>query len=186
MPGESQGHSVKAPRDEIGSVGATLSSLLLSFALLAGCAVSPEQAEQRELIDAEVDAVLSQPPIAAGEGDAEPKRCIREADYRSFQALGDRHLLFEGSRGRLWVNTLAHRCPDLRHGDVLVVRSFSRGRLCDMDSFEVADWFDWPWYRRWPWRWGAPWSVGVTCVLGEFQPVTQEQVDAVRALLRGD
>jgi hypothetical protein len=52
-----------------------------------------------------------------------------------------------------------------------------------MDSFEVADWFDWPWYRRWPWHWGGGWGVGMRCTLGEFQPVTRAQVDAIEDVL---
>jgi len=56
--------------------------------------------------------------------------------------------------------------------------------MCDMDSFEVTDWFDWPWYRRWPWHWGGSWGVGMRCTLGKFQPVTEDQVNAITELLK--
>ena len=75
------------------------------------------------------------------------------------------------------------RCTDLRHGDVLVVRKFSGSRLCDTDTFEVAEWFDFPWYRRWPWHWGSGWGSGLRCSLGKFQPVTEAQVEAIEAAL---
>ena len=67
---------------------------------------------------------------------------------------------------------------------MLIVRQFSFSRLCDMDTFEVAEWFEWPWYRRWPWRWGLDWGMGMRCTLGEFQPVTQSQVDEIEAVIR--
>jgi len=85
--------------------------------------------------------------------------------------------------GKLWVNTLRGRCHDLRHGDVLIVRKSSGTRMCDMDRFEVSDWFDWPWYRRWPWQWGS-FGSGASCGLGKFQPVTEAQVQEIEALLK--
>ena len=151
--------------------------------LVAGCAATPETESRRQFRDAQIDAILARPWVDSAESGA-MKRCLNDTEYRTFRALDDRHLLFEGRRDRLWVNTLRHRCPDLRYGDILVVRSFSSFRMCEMDRFGVADWFDWPWYRRWPWRWGTPWHTGMTCVLGEFQPVTEEQVAEIRAVLR--
>ncbi len=82
------------------------------------------------------------------------------------------------------MNTLRQRCPDLRFGDVLVVRSFSTMRLWDLDRFQVTDGFRWPRYRRWPWRWGQTWHTGMTCTLGRFQPVTEVQVAESRGVLR--
>jgi len=151
------------------------------FLFTAGCATSPE-AEQRRLDrEASIAEILNQ-PLAAEYG--EVKRCLSDVEYRGFRALDDRHILFEGRGDHLWVNTLRSPCPDLRYGDVLVVRQFSFSRLCDMDSFEVAEWFDWPWYRRWPWHWSRNWGVGMRCTLGKFQPVTQGQVDEIEAVIR--
>ena len=66
-----------------------------------------------------------------------------------------------------------------------MVRSFSSRRICDMDRFQVADWFYWPWYRRWYWPgyWGPDWGMGVHCSLGKFQPVTEAQVAEIEAVL---
>ena len=106
------------------------------------------------------------------------------AEFRSFHALNDRRILFKGRGDRYWMNTLPHRCADLRHGDILVLRRYGGTRMCARDQFSVADWFDWPWYRRWPWRWGSSWHTGMTCILGEFQPVTEEQVEEIKAVLK--
>ena len=148
--------------------------------LCASCAVSPEVESRRKAIEADIDDILSLPLDVDEYG--ETKRCLSDNEYRTFRALDDRHILFEGRRDKQWINTLRGRCHDLRWGHVLVVRPTSASRMCDMDRFEVADWFDWPWYRRWPWRWGT-WGRGPMCVLGKFQPVTEAQMQEIEALL---
>ena len=159
-------------------------ALILAFAallLLAGCATSPEVESQRRAMAADIDAILSLPLDPAEFGGT--KRCLADHEYRHFRALGERHMLFEGRRGRQWINKLHARCPDLRHGDILVIKPLSGSRMCDMDQFQVADWFDWPWYRRWPWHWGRTWGTGMVCSLGKFQPVTEVQVAEIEAVL---
>lgn len=148
--------------------------------LCAGCAVSPEVAARRQAIEADINEILSLPLDPAEYG--ETKRCLSDTEYRTFRPLDERHILFEGRRNRLWINTLRGRCNDLRWGDVLIVRPTSPSRMCDMDRFEATDWFSWPWYRRWPWYWGA-WGTGPICSLGKFQPVTEAQVQEIEALL---
>lgn len=150
--------------------------------LIASCATSPEAESQRLQKQASIAEILSQPLDPAEYG--EIKRCLSETEYRGYRALGERHLLFKGRGDRLWINTLRAPCPDLRHGDYLIIRRFSPSRMCDMDTFEVAEWFEWPWYRRWPWRWSADWGVGMRCTLGKFQPATQAQVDEIEAVIR--
>ncbi len=148
--------------------------------LCTGCATSPEVENRRKAMEADIDEILSYQLDPAEFG--ETKRCLSDHKYRNFRPLGDRHLLFVGRCDELWVNVLRSRCHDLRFGDVLVVRSFSGRRMCDMDRFQVAEWFDWPWYRRWPWHWGG-WGTGARCALGKFQPVTQAQVTEIEAAL---
>lgn len=148
--------------------------------LCAGCAVSPDVENRRKAIEADIDEILSLSLDAEEYG--EPKRCLSDSQYRTFRALDDRHILFVGRRDKLWINTLRGRCHDLRWGDVLIVRPTSGSRMCDMDRFQVADWFDWPWYRRWPWHWGG-WGTGPMCALGKFQPVSEAQVQEIEALL---
>ncbi|MDH4048527.1 MAG: DUF6491 family protein [Gammaproteobacteria bacterium] len=150
---------------------------VLVLALLgASCAVSPEETSRRLALEADIQSILAHPldPEVFGE----TKRCLGENEYRSYRALDDRHMLFEGRGDKLWINTLRTSCPDLRRGrnDVLVVRSFTLRRICDSDNFAVADWFDRPWYRGW--------GAGMTCVFGEFQPVTKDQVADIEDLLK--
>ena len=156
---------------------------LIASLLLTACAVSQEQLQRQQQAEQDIEAILSQP---AEQSDyVETKRCLRGSEYRDFRALDTRHLLFEGSRGRLWINRLSAPCPDLRHASVLRVRQWSgTRRICRLDTFQAGDWFDWPWYRRSPWRWGSGWGSKMTCSLGEFQAVTPAQVAALEAAIR--
>ena len=150
--------------------------------ILAGCATSAESEMKRQAAEADIAKILSMPLDAVEFGAT--KRCLRDSQFRNFRVLDDQRILFEGRRNEQWINTLRTRCPDLRWGDVLVMRRFSGSRMCDADRFEVADWFAWPWYRRWPWQWGPGWGTGRLCSLGKFQPVTDDQVAQIEAVLR--
>ena len=157
----------------------TTSAVLL---LCAGCATSPDVVSQRQIADAKINAILSVQLDPAEYG--EIKRCLADREYRNFSVLDDRHILFEGLRGKMWVNTLRASCPDLRYGSMIVVKSFSWSRICDTDSFQAGDWFDRPMYRRWPWQWGGSWGMGMQCSLGKFQPVTKDQVEEIKAAVK--
>lgn len=153
---------------------------LVTLLLTSGCATAPETEARQQAMRADIDAILNVPLDTDEYG--ETLRCLSNAQFRSYRALDESHLLFEGAGDRLWVNTLRMPCPDLKWGDVLVVRPFLGSQLCDTDRFSVQDWFDWPWYRRAPWRWGN-WGTGMQCTLGTFQPVTSDQVAEIDAVL---
>ena len=146
---------------------------------VAGCATTPEDESRRQAIEADIQDILQ---LSLGEG-GKPLRCLSETQYRGMRPLDEKHLLFTGTGGKRWINVLRQRCYDLRHGDVLRVRSTSFSRICDTDRFAVDDWFSWPWYSRAPWHWGA-WGTGMTCTLGPFYPVTEGQVEEVEAVIR--
>jgi len=161
-----------------------ISIALAAILFFAGCASSPELERQREAKQADIAEILSVELDPAEFG--ERKRCLSETEYRSFRPLDDKHLLFVGRGDKLWINTLRTGCMDLRHGDVLIVQSFSAMRLCDTDRFQATDWFSWPWYTRTPWHSPHHWGSGPTCVLGTFQPVTKAQVDEIEAIIKSD
>ncbi len=144
--------------------------------LLAGCATSPEVEARRANAEADIDEIMSYELDPAEYGEA--RRCLSRNDFDNYRPLGDRHILFEGRRGKLWINTLHSRCNDLRHNDVLVVRQYSGSRMCEMDRFKVADWFDYTAGRR-----PSTWGTGAACVLGEFHPVTEAQVSEIESVL---
>lgn len=157
-------------------------TILCGALLCTSCAVSPETQERRQAVEEKIEAILSVALDAEEYG--KTQRCLSDHEYRDFRALDDRRILFEGRRGEFWLNTLRMRCSDLEHATVLRVRSISSiGRICEMDTFVAGDWFAWPWYRRWPWHWGTYWGSGMTCTLGEFQPVTEAQVKAIEDVI---
>ena len=155
-------------------------------AAVAACASAPDREAlkaRQKVADEQVAAILAAPPEEGGEA-AAPERCLRSTDWRNYRALDDRYLLFEGTRDRLWLNTLPMRCPDLRFSSVLTVRSIgSINRMCQSDTFRAGDWFDMPWFRRWPWQWTQPWHTGAVCVLGPFRRINARQLDAIEEAL---
>lgn len=140
---------------------------------LWGCASAPDEpappAGSPEVSQETLDDILNTPLSAAEYQAAE--RCLSSHDFRSVEVLDDRHVLFEGRGGRVWLNRLKNRCIGLRRDDTL---RFSRhsGRLCALDSFEAVDEFASRWSR----------TSGI-CSLGEFHPVTREQVEALETAL---
>jgi len=142
----------------------------------AGCAASPEIEARRDAIEADIDDILTLTLDEAEFGG--PRRCLSEAEFRTFRPLGERHILFYGRRNKLWVNSVHGRCREMRDSRAIVTKTTTGSRLCDKDRFQAADWFEWPWYRGWSSN-----SAGPECILGEFRPVSQEQVDEIEARL---
>jgi len=144
-------------------------------AMLWGCATSPEVQQRQQTKAERIEAILTEPSDFK-----EAERCLSSSQFRDIHILDDQHIVFEGRRDQLWLNTLTMRCPSLRRDSVLRIERLSGLKLCRLDSFSVHDWFEWPWYRRWPWRWAS----GPKCALGDFQPVTQNQVDQLEAAIK--
>ena len=156
--------------------------MLIAALSLAGCASSPMKEQQAKEIQADIDEILALPLDEQQYG--KTRNCLGQGDYNNFRPLDEQHVLFMGTRDRQWINTLRVRCPDLRYGNVLVVRHAMGSQLCDGDRFSATDWFEWPWYRRSPRYWGTTWSTGAQCVLGDFQPVTKDQVTEIESLIK--
>lgn len=138
-----------------------ITASLLAF---AGCATSPEDEARRQEMEADIDEILGYEldPLEYGE----PRDCLSDSAYRSYRALGKRHLLFQGRQGKLWVNVLRGRCSGLDDDSTFVMRPSMSGRLCALDRFNVVE----------PGGSLARASTAPTCILGEFKPVTEAQV----------
>ena len=138
-----------------------VAAALLGF---AGCAASPEDERRRQDMEADIDEILGYDLDPAEV--RTPKNCVSTREFRRFRPLGDRHLLFEGRKDKLWVNMLRGRCLGLEKDSKFIMRQNMSGQVCDKDLFEVMDRFD-------------PISSagkGSTCILGEFRPVSKGQV----------
>jgi len=140
----------------------------LMFLLLAGCAgdvTEPDYEAQEESID----QILTQP--LAEEEYAEQIRCLATYTYNSVEVLDNRHVVFKGTGGRLWLNRLRNRCLGLRRYDTLKFELRS-SQVCDLDTFESIST-----------SLGGPTRISATCSLGTFTPMTEEQLEAVKAAL---
>lgn len=141
-------------------------TLIASVLAITGCAASPEAERKRQEMEADIDDILSYELDPAEYG--EPRTCLSESDIRGYEALGDRHILFRGRQGRLWVNVLRARCLGLKRDGVFVIEPNSGRRYCDRDHFSVVD------------RVGALRTVAApNCTLGEFRPVSEAQVEEI-------
>lgn len=142
-------------------------TIVASVLTFAGCATSPEDERRRQDMEADIDEIVGYELDKSEYG--EPKNCLSTHEYRSFRALGNRHLLFEGRKGKQWINVLRGRCQGLNNNSKFVMRPSGAGRACDKDRFEVFDGFD-------------PMSgnvAGPTCVLGVFKPAAKFQVEEI-------
>jgi hypothetical protein len=138
-------------------------------AALAGCASDPAQtaAEQQQVAE-QIDTILTQPLGEEEYGGGE--RCLSTHLYDSVQVLDTRHVLFKGRGERLWVNTLRNTCVGLRKRDILQF-DVRGSQICNLDTFTaVSNSFGWQ-------------RTSATCSLGDFSPVTAEQVAMIEAAL---
>ncbi len=142
----------------------TIVALLLA---LAGCATSPLEELKRQEMEADIDDILSYELDPTEYGEA--KSCLAEIEIRNYRALGKRHLLFEGRQGRFWVNFQHGRCAALSDHSIFIMKPKQGTRLCAKDWFHVTDRFDSL----------ARATAAPTCVLGEFRPVTEAQVEEI-------
>ena len=142
-------------------------SITAALLALGGCATSPEDERKRKEMEADIDDILGLELDPAEYG--EPRNCLSDNEYRSYRALGKRHLLFRGRQGKLWVNVLRGRCPNLDDDSTFIMTPSMGGRLCDTDRFKLVDRLD-SLSRA---------STAPTCILGEFRPVTEDQVTEI-------
>lgn len=141
--------------------------LIAALAAFTGCAAGGPAEEQAQTRVEAIDEILTQP--LEDEDYAESARCLPTHAYRNVRVLDDQHVLFDGPGDRAWLNRLRNRCSGLRTNATLRFR-LRDNRVCELDTFEAVDTilggFD---------------RVSATCSLGSFDPVTPEQVDAIRA-----
>lgn len=143
-------------------------TIIACLLVLTGCATSPEEEFRRQEMEADIDEILGYEldPLEYGE----PRDCLSDSTYRSYRALGNRHLLFQGRQGQQWVNVLRGRCSGLDQNSTFIIKPSMSGRLCALDRFNVVD----------PIGSLSRASTAPTCILGVFKPVTEAQVKEIQ------
>jgi hypothetical protein len=110
-------------------------------------------------------AAAQDEPMEARQSDAE--HCISLRLIDRTDVLDDQNILFHMRSGLIYRNALPHRCPGLRFEDSFMYRT-SIGQLCDLDIVTVLD-------NR-----GFGFTTGVSCGLGLFYPLTEEEAENLK------
>jgi hypothetical protein len=108
--------------------------LILSLVLFAGACTADEA--QVEADRSRTEASLST-ELANYQPAGPPVSCVNTRDLQGNHSAGDA-IVFEGTGGRLWVNSPAGGCPDLNMGRALVVRTTTT-QLCRGDIATVVE-----------------------------------------------
>jgi hypothetical protein len=162
-------------------IGLRLAALAGAAVLAAGCASTQDVRERERQTQARINQILDQ--SADPNNPPEARRCLEPQEFQQIDVLDSQRIVFEGSGGEYWLNTLRTHCADLLPGsDLRRGADAVRRPRGAMNSFQFGDWFSGPWHRNLLWPWYG--VTGIHCNLGEFQPVTAAQVDAIKAALR--
>lgn len=107
--------------------------------------------------------------FAQDEGDVDEggERCIDTRQIRTTRIIDNRNVLFYMRDRTIYHNELPHACSGLRRGKAISYRT-ALSKLCSIDTINVLD------------DYGAGMSLGPSCRLGKFRPVTKEEADALR------
>ena len=136
--------------------------------------VDEQQNEQADEPDSEatvvedIETILTQP---LGQDEyVEGERCLSRYNYHSVEIIDDQHVLFRGRRGKAWLNVLRSRCVGLRRHDIPRFEFRASSQLCSLDTFVGLD-SNFSGFSR----------SSAPCALGDFQPVSEEQVALIKA-----
>lgn len=92
------------------------------------------------------------------------ERCITIRSIRQTKVVDDQTIIFYTTGSRNYKNRLPHSCSGLAIADSFSYKT-SQTQLCSVDIITVLN------------RMGSDFSPGPSCGLGEFEPITREQLD---------
>jgi len=124
--------------------------------------------------------VISSGPSGAAEpeakrSDAPPgtEYCLSLIRIRDSKILDSKHILFTMTDKSMYLNTLPKKCAGMDPGDAYTFRT-SLNSLCNQDVITML------------YPGGHGMLPGVSCGLGLFERVTQEQVDALKLQIEAE
>lgn len=115
----------------------------------------------------DLETILTMP--LATEDYVEPTRCLSRFKVSSVDIVDKQHVIFFGRGGKAWLNKLRYSCIGLRRHDIPQFDYRLANKICNLDSFMAVD-MGFSGMRR----------SSASCVLGDFHPVTREQVILIR------
>lgn len=104
--------------------------------------------------------------------DRTPVDCLRMSLITRTKALDDQNIVFYARGRRAYRNHLPQKCPGLERENRFSY-TVTSGRLCEIDTITVLQ------------DVGFGLQPGFTCRLGEFVPLSPEEIEDLTSLLRG-
>lgn len=101
--------------------------------------------------------------------DRTPQDCLPLTAIDRTRVLDDQTILFYMHNDRVFRNVLPRKCPGLERQDRFMYETRS-SRLCSIDMITVLE------------QWGARLEPGFTCRLGDFHPISPEEIEDLEAL----
>ncbi len=101
------------------------------------------------------------------ENDDGGERCITVRQITKSRIIDDRNILFYMRNRTIYHNELRRRCPGLTRNKIISYRT-TIGRLCHSDFITLQD------------RFGMGTSLGASCSLGKFRPISKEEAQALK------
>jgi hypothetical protein len=99
-----------------------------------------------------------------GAFDRSPRDCVIVSSIDETEAIDDQNLIFHMRGNRAYRNHLPRRCPGLERENRFAYEARG-GRLCSIDTITVLEQF------------GVGFRNGFTCKLGEFVPLSPEEIE---------
>jgi hypothetical protein len=99
--------------------------------------------------------------------DRTPVDCVRVTLIDRTEAVDDQNILFHMRGDTVYRNHLPRRCPRLEYENRIAYKVYS-GRLCDSDTITVLE------------QGAFGLQQGFTCSLGDFVPLSPEEVEELR------
>jgi Family of unknown function (DUF6491) len=104
--------------------------------------------------------------------DRTPDSCLSLTRIDRTRVLDDQTILFYMRDDRVYRNFLPRKCPGLAEQNRFSYESRT-GRLCNIDTVTVLE------------QWAGRLEEGFTCRLGDFYPISPEEIEDLEALRRG-
>jgi hypothetical protein len=104
--------------------------------------------------------------------DRTPENCLSAAQIDRTRVIDDQTILFVMRNDRAYVNLLSRKCPGLAQQSRFSYE-VTVGRLCGVDTITVLE------------QWAGRLEPGFTCRLGDFHPVSPEEVEDLEAVRTG-
>ncbi len=101
--------------------------------------------------------------------DSAPEECVNVRQIKKTKIIDDQNILFHMNGGKIYRNHLPRKCFGLKRRESFSYK-LRTPRLCGIDTIKVVDSF------------GGSLSQGISCGLGKFHPISEEQA----AFLMGD